>query len=148
MSAMKRFGPQSKRPPLAGCRSLRRRLRQMTGSIEILAQLIARARPAVTNIPAAVGESEHKAADFGGEWMMLPITSRVQPQDLSGRAAAASACSIASTGCPDSCAEQRHRPLSGLRNEASARRAHVERSPTRTAPAGKIRLHRSARSSR
>src|ERR1700731_3137964 len=48
------------------------RSRQVTGSVEILAHLIARARPAVTNIAATVGEREHEAADFGGKWMMLP----------------------------------------------------------------------------
>src|SRR5271169_1854614 len=34
------------------------RSRQVTGGVEILAHLVARARPAVTNIPAAVGERE------------------------------------------------------------------------------------------
>ena len=56
------------------------RSRQVTGGVEILAHLVVRVRLAVTNIPAAVGEREHEAADFGGEWMMLPITSRVQPR--------------------------------------------------------------------
>src|SRR5262249_15758289 len=55
------------------------RSRQMTGGVEILAQLVARARPAVTNIAAAAREREHEAADFCGEWVMLPIASRVQP---------------------------------------------------------------------
>src|SRR5438552_3423888 len=48
------------------------RSRQVTGSVEILAQLIARSRPAVTNIAAAIREREHDAADFGGKGMMLP----------------------------------------------------------------------------
>src|SRR5437879_13833772 len=56
------------------------RLRQVTGSVEILTHLVARARPAVTNITAAAREREHEAADFGGKWMMLPITSPVEPQ--------------------------------------------------------------------
>src|ERR1700756_1066586 len=60
--------------------------RQVTGSIEILAHLVARVRPAVTNIAAAVGEREHETADFGGKWMMLPVARRVQPQDLPRRA--------------------------------------------------------------
>src|SRR5260221_9606493 len=52
------------------------RSRQVTGSVEILADLVARARPAVANIAAAVCEREHEAADFGGKWMMLPVASR------------------------------------------------------------------------
>src|SRR3981081_4544205 len=36
------------------------RSRQVTGSVETLAHLVARARPAVTNIAAAVGEREHE----------------------------------------------------------------------------------------
>src|SRR6266699_2776899 len=60
--------------------------RQVTGRVEILTDLVARARPAVANIAAATRERGHKAADFGGEWMMLPIASRVQPQDLPCRA--------------------------------------------------------------
>src|SRR5262245_28467012 len=62
------------------------RLRQMTGGVEILAHLVARVRPAVTNIAAAARELEHEAADFCGERMMLPIASRIQPQALPCRA--------------------------------------------------------------
>src|SRR4029077_18546058 len=54
------------------------RSRQVTGGVEILAHLVVRARPAVTHIAAAVGKCGHEAAHFGGEWMMLPIASRVQ----------------------------------------------------------------------
>src|SRR5262249_43766631 len=36
------------------------RSRQVTGSVETLAHLVARARPAVTNIAAAVGERGHE----------------------------------------------------------------------------------------
>ena len=103
------------------------RSRQVTNSVEILANLVARGRPAVTNIPAAVGESEHEAADFGNEWMMLPITSRVQPQGLSrGPNRRQRVQHRQNRRCSDSCAEQHHRPLSRLRNEASTRQAHVE----------------------
>src|SRR5262249_37297676 len=49
------------------------RSRQVTGSVEILTHLVARARPAVTNIAAAARELEHEVADFCGEWMMPPI---------------------------------------------------------------------------
>src|SRR4029077_7072863 len=62
------------------------RSRQVTGTVEILAYPVARVRPAVTNIAAAMRERRHKAADFGGEWMMLPLTRRVQPPDLPCRA--------------------------------------------------------------
>src|SRR5258708_13168084 len=44
------------------------RSREVTGSVEILAHLVARARPAATTIPAAVADPEHEAADFGGKW--------------------------------------------------------------------------------
>src|SRR5262249_45749808 len=60
--------------------------RKVTGSVEILTHLAARAWPAVTNIATALGEREHEAADFSSEWMMLPIASRVQPQHLPCRA--------------------------------------------------------------
>ena len=103
------------------------RSRQVTGSVEILAQLIARVRPAITNIAAAVGERGHDAADFGGKWMMLPITSPVEPQQLPGRAGRRQRVQHRQNRCrPDPRAEQHDRPLSGLQNEASARRADVE----------------------
>ncbi len=89
------------------------RSRQVTGSIEILSHLVARVRPAVTNIAAAVREHRHEAADFGGEWMCRAgRRQRVQHRQNRRR--------------PDSRAEQHHRPLSGLQNEAPARRADVE----------------------
>src|SRR5262245_46690953 len=62
------------------------RWRQVTGGVEILTHLVARARPAVTNTAVAVRKREHEAADLGREWMMLPIASRVQPPDLPCRA--------------------------------------------------------------
>ena len=43
------------------------RSRQVSGSVETLTHLVARARPAVTNEAAAVREREHEAANFGGE---------------------------------------------------------------------------------
>src|SRR5271169_3063410 len=43
--------------------------RQMTGGIEILAQLVERSRFAVADVAAAVREGEHQAADFGGKGM-------------------------------------------------------------------------------
>src|SRR5262249_30207097 len=57
------------------------RSRQVTGGVEILAHPVARTRPAVADIAAAVSERAREASDFGGEWMMLLITRRVQPQD-------------------------------------------------------------------
>ena len=89
------------------------RSRQVTGSVEILADLVARARPAVTNIAAAVREREHQAADFGGKRMMLAIASRVQPQDLPCRAGRRQRVQHRQNRRrPDSRAEQYHRPLS------------------------------------
>src|SRR5262249_43929529 len=83
--------------------------------------------PAVTNVAAAVRERDDEAADFGGEWMMLAIASRVQPQDLPCRAGRRQRVQHRQNRrCPDSRAEQHHRPLSGLQNEAPARRADVE----------------------
>src|SRR5262245_61251791 len=103
------------------------RLRQVTGSVEILTHLVARARPAVTNIATALGEREHEAADFSSEWMMLPIASRVQPQHLPSRADRRQRVQHRQNRRrPDSRAEQHHRPFAGLQNEASARRADVE----------------------
>src|SRR5882724_7646177 len=103
------------------------RPRQVTGSVEILTQLVPRARPAVANIAAAVRERGHDAADFGGEGMMLPIASRVEPQDLPCRAGRGKRVQHRQHGRrPDSRAEQYHRPLSRRQNEAPARRADVE----------------------
>src|SRR6266567_5409227 len=62
------------------------RLRQMTGSVEVLTYLVLRARLTVANIAAAVWEREYEAADFSSKWMMLPVASRVHPQDLLCRA--------------------------------------------------------------
>src|SRR5467141_3629908 len=45
------------------------RSRQVTGRVKILAHLVARAGPAVTNVAAAVREREHEAANFVGEGM-------------------------------------------------------------------------------
>src|SRR5215470_13049263 len=61
---------------------VKNRARQVTACVEILTHLVARGRPTVTNMAAAVREREHEAADFEGERMMLPIASRVQPRDL------------------------------------------------------------------
>src|SRR5262252_2507391 len=99
----------------------------MTRSVEILAYLVARAGSAVTNISSAVRERDHEAADFGGEWMMLPIASRVQPQDLLRRPGRRQRMQHRQNRRrPDSRAEQHHRPISGLQNETSARRADVK----------------------
>jgi hypothetical protein len=74
-----------------------------------------------------VRQREHEAADFGGEWMMLPIASRVQPQDLPGRAVRRQRVQHRQNRRrPDSRAEQQHRPLSGLQDEATSRRADVK----------------------
>src|SRR5262249_58286938 len=85
------------------------------------------ARSAVTNIAATVREREHQASDFGGEGMMLPIASPVEPQDLAcraGRFQRVQHCE--NRRCPNSRAEQHYRPFSGLQNEASTRRADVK----------------------
>ena len=59
--------------------------------------------------------------------MMLPIASPVEPQDLPCRAGRGQRVQHRQNRRrPDSRAEQYHRPLSGLQNEASARRADVE----------------------
>src|SRR5205823_3425349 len=103
------------------------RSRQVPGRVEVLAHLVARAWPAVTNISSAVRKREHEATDFGGKWMMLSIASRVQPQDLPCRAGRRESLEHRQNRCcPNSRAEQHERPLSGLQNEASARRAYVE----------------------
>src|SRR5262249_51645659 len=103
------------------------RSRYVTGGVEILALLALRAGPAVTNIAAAVGEGGHEAADFCGKWMMLPVASRMQPQDLPcrvGRRQRVQHCQDRRRS--DSRAEQHHGPLPGLQDEASTRQADVE----------------------
>ena len=103
------------------------RPREVARGVEILTHPVARPWPAVAHIAAAVREREHEAADFGGEWMILPIASSVQPQDLPSRASSHQCVQHREKrGRPDSRAEQQHRPLSGLQSESSARRADVE----------------------
>lgn len=46
-----------------------------------------RGRAAEANEAASVGERAHNAADFRGEWTMLPVAYRVDPEDLPCRAA-------------------------------------------------------------
>src|ERR1700754_1995007 len=55
------------------------RSRQVTRPIKILAHLVGRARPAVTNVAAAIWQRQHETSYFGSERMMLAIASRVQP---------------------------------------------------------------------
>src|SRR5262245_47404526 len=94
------------------------RSREVTGSVEILTHLVARARPAVTNIAAAVRERGHEAADFCGEWMMLMIASPVQPQDLPCRMGRRQRVQHRQNRRrPDSRTEQHYRSLSGQQNE-------------------------------
>jgi hypothetical protein len=76
---------------------------------------------------SAVREQEHEATDFVGKRMMLPIASRVQPQDLPcGAGPCQRVQHRQNRRRPDSRTEQYHRPLSQLQNEVSARRADVE----------------------
>src|SRR6476469_8155718 len=49
------------------------RSRQMSCHIEILTQPLLRVGPAMADIAAGIRKCEHQAADFRGEWMMLPI---------------------------------------------------------------------------
>src|SRR5262249_55030512 len=101
--------------------------RQVAGRVEIVAHLVLRAWPAVADMAAAVREHADEAADFGGEGMMLPIASPVEPQDLPWRAGRGQRVQHRQNRRgTDSSAEQYHRPLSGLQNEASARRTDVE----------------------
>ena len=100
----------------------------MTGRVEILSHRVAATRPAVTDIAAAVREREHEAADLGGKRMMLPDRGRVQPPDLSCRAGRRQRVQHGQhRRRADSRAEQHDRPFAGLQDEASARRADVER---------------------
>src|SRR6516162_7446226 len=103
------------------------RSRQVTGCVEIVAHLVVRARPAVANIAAAVSERRHEAANFDGKWMMLPVASRMQPQDLPCRAGRRQRVQHRQNRRrPDTCAEQHHWPSPGLQDETSARRADVK----------------------
>ena len=69
-----------------------------------------------------------RRAYLGGEGMMLPIASPVEPQDRPGRAGRRQRVQHRQhRRRADPRAEQHHGALSGLQNEASARRADVER---------------------
>src|SRR5689334_11281620 len=73
---------------------------------------------------------ERQAANFGSEWMMLPVACRIQPQDLTCGARCRQRVQHRQNWCrSDSRAEQHQRPLAGLQNESSARRADVESIP-------------------
>ena len=128
MSDIKRVGPQrytsaSREKPTCS----KTGSEQMASSVEIFTHLVARVRPAVANIAAAPREREHESTYFGGEWMLLPITSRVQPKNLPCRAACNQRVQHGlNRRRPDSRTEQYHRALSRLENEASARRADIE----------------------
>src|SRR5438876_6314901 len=103
------------------------RSRQVTASVEVLTHPVIQSRLAVTNMAAAVRERTHEAADFIGERMMSAIASRVHPQDLSCRASRRQRVQHRQNWRrADSRAEQHQRPVSGLQNEASPRRADVE----------------------
>src|SRR5579859_8243335 len=100
----------------------------MTGTIEIGAQRIVWIRSAVTNVAAAVLERAHQGADLGGERMVLPIARPVEPQDLPCRSGGGERMKHRQHRCsPDSRAEEDHRCLTGLQNEAPPWRAEVER---------------------
>jgi len=143
---MKRVGPQKWTSSDADV--VEDRSREVTRGVEILTHLVARARSAVTHIGAAVREREHEAADFGGEWMMLSIASPVQPQDMPRRAGGRQCVQHRQNRRrPDSRAEQHHPRLSGLQNDASARRAGVERIAHPDMPPSRFRPPHSARSS-
>src|SRR5262252_7093301 len=58
------------------------RARQVTDRVIILAQCVTRVGPAVTNVAAASRESQHEAANFCGEGVMLSVAGGVQPQNL------------------------------------------------------------------
>src|SRR5262245_6650470 len=100
----------------------------MTRSVEILSHVVARVRSAVANKAAPVRERAHETADFGREWMMLSIASRVQPQNLPVRVRSRQHMKHGQNRRrPDSRAEQHDRAFSRPENEASARRADIER---------------------
>src|SRR5262245_1496452 len=103
------------------------RSRKVTGGVETLAHLVLRARPALAGVAAAMGEGGHEAADFCGRWMMLPVASRMQPQDLPCRVGRRQRVQHSQDRRrTDPGAEQHHGPLPGLQDEASTRRADVE----------------------
>jgi len=102
-------------------------LRQMTLGVEILALLVERIRLAIADVATTVRERLHEPADFDTERMVLPITSRVQPQHLSCWAGRRQRVQHRqSRRCPDACAQQHHGPVSGSQDETSSRRADVE----------------------
>src|SRR5215469_3611429 len=99
----------------------------MTSSVEIFAHFVLRARPAVANKAAAPRKRVHETADFGGEWMMLPIASRVHPQNLACRTGGRQNVQhCQNRRRPDSRTEQHDWALARLQNEASAWRTHIE----------------------
>ena len=53
----------------------------MTRFVEILAEPIIRARPAVADIAASIWEAAEQAANLRSEWMVLPIPRLMEPQD-------------------------------------------------------------------
>src|SRR5207237_6237652 len=101
--------------------------RQVTRAVEVLTHLVERARPAVTHIAAPLRKREHQAADLGGERMMLPIASLIEPQDLSRRPGFCQRIEhCQNRRRSDSSAEQHYRAFFDTQREASAWQADVE----------------------
>src|SRR6476660_2702035 len=100
----------------------------MTAGVKILTRSLPRAWAAVANMAAAVRVRAHEAANLGGERMMLPVASPVEPQDRPGRAVRGQRVQHCQDGGrPDSRAQQHNWPISGLQDKAPTRRADVER---------------------
>lgn len=64
----------------------------------MLTHLVPRGRAAEANEAASVGERAHNAADFRGEWTMLPVAYRMVQKTCRVERPSARACSIARTG--------------------------------------------------
>src|SRR5262245_65461257 len=107
----------------------------MAGGVEILALVVVRGWPAVTDIATAVRDSEHEMPHFSAECIVLPIASPVQPPHQSCRAGRRKRVQHRQNGGRTYArAEQHDRALAGLQDEASARCNDVERLAQQSTP--------------
>src|SRR5262249_31343569 len=68
----------------------------------------------------------HQAADLRAEWMMLPIASPVEPQDLACRAGRRQRVQHRENRRRSDSRAQQQRALAGQENETAARHADIE----------------------
>ena len=101
---------------------------QMTGNIEIVADLILSTRAAISDVPSAIRKLRQKPARFFDERMLVAIPCSINPPDCAtGPLRLQLVKHRQQRRNPDSGAEQHHGPLARLQSEVSSWRADFDR---------------------